>query len=334
MNLRLRPIRVAALVCAGALLSMAQGAAAGSTVVTVNASTATANGVSLCQDAPTLQMDPQGNLNVVCTPVAASTAFACTFASQFVQSGAASATLTPSCSGTFTPPVTYTWTSLDSPAPALSATTSTTAAPTVTVVGPLTNSTATNLVYRYKLDATDSTATPNVAPGFTGTVTVTPPGSACATTATDGAFVNPQTQIRPDPFLKPGGYVSYSLPVYTPAQVGKIIIIKTTDSSVPSWVAFRIQIAVSKCPGDFAPSQPGCTQDFMSGQATLKPFTAAAEVGATKPPSGTPNYPAAACALATGQQYYVNIRAVAADHTTYSCNSQSVCTMVVGYQGM
>ena len=307
----LQPIRVAALICAGGLLSAAGLANAFTSVVTVNASSATANGVSLCQDAPTLQMDPSGNLNVVCTPAnSGPPVFSCTL-SPLAQSAAVGSTTTLSiranCSNG-TPPYSYAWTALD----AQPLDPSTAALQSINVPGPFNTAGS----YRYQLVATDS-ATPTAATyQVNGTINVAAVGS-CATTSTNGAFTG-TTGPTYTALMPPGGYLAYSLPVFTSAQVGKLITIYSVSAS-GSPAAINVQFSVSKCPGDFN-ADSACMMDGVTSTLRMNQYVGLAETPGTSK-----------CTLQAGTQYYVNLRPVLKDHVTASCTKQSTCGAVINW---
>ncbi len=296
---------VAACLLAATAFALPAVSQAGSVVV---------NGTQVCTDTPQLSMDPSGNLQVTCTASGGGgTTFGCTL-SPLTQTITLGSTTTATIAATCTnaaqgSTVSYTWTSTGANAannPPFTAGTDTTA--TLSIPGPF----ATAGSYQYKLTATD------------GTSTVTPIGtlnvqtvSSCATSSVTGAFTAAGQSFTG--MMPPGGYIAYSMPIFTAANLAKLNRLSMVDASGSS-THIAVQIAISKCPGDFN-VDTACQAQTNTSTGSLSSY-----VGATETP-GTGK-----CTLATGAAYYVNVRPVLADHVTASCTVQSKCGVVLTYR--
>jgi hypothetical protein len=267
------------------------------------------NGSTVCTGSgPSMSIDPAGNLNITCTPAGGGggtpTVPSCVVPTVIVTQGAASATLTASCSGS---PTSYAWTAGTSPSlggPATSQSFS---------VGPFPNLGS----FTYTVVATNSVG--DSAPA-TGTVSVVAPGTCTASSVTG---------VWPDGFQQPLvaipklGSASYQLPPLTVS--GR----KYTISSVQSLAntagpnPLPLEIAISSCPGDFSSAAvlPNCAKygPADTGGVQLPSYAGVA-------PKGT------YCTIPLGntKTYYVNIRAVDTSNN-YVCRGNT-CYMIVTFQ--
>jgi hypothetical protein len=272
--------------------------------ININVAGGTLNGTQQCTDSPSITMNPTGDLTVSCTPLVVGTTFTCSFASQVLPNTGGVATLAASCQNA-TGAVTINWTALGG-APAPDAATGT----TVHVTLPANTGTS-SVLYSYKIDASDSASTPNTS-SFTGTVTVTPPGGTCSTTATYFTITGNQGS-PPTPSISRTGYVAIALPIYTTAKS----IIQLSAAEVTSQPVTSAQFVVSKCPGDFTFTNAACSRIALQSGLSLSPAASATPV------SGK-------CTLDLNTQYYWNIRFVKTDLTP-SC-ATSTCQIVLKYQ--
>ena len=278
----------------------------------VNAQTVTVNNVQLCSSAPNMSMDPAGNLNVSCTPVGTTvtpTLPACTVAPVQVQVGL-TANMIASCTGGAI--ATYVWTNTIAPA-APGFTASNTAS--VPVTGPFTTAMI-GTVYTFSMTATNTAGTSTPA---TGTLTVIAPTQVgtCPTVAlSGGTAVFTDTYGQATLSIPRGGIASITLPPWAAAAANHAYYRFDSAQSTASQNDLGTQISISTCPGDFTANPAVCR---YWGVANTGSTTIQGNAGA-----GNPAY----CYMATGTQYYLNIRNVAQDTVTPSCNV-GACGMIV-----
>jgi hypothetical protein len=291
------------------LLAMCSLAGAQSVVITVNPSSATANGVPLCASAPVLGMDPAGGLTVTCTPVSTGgppTIPSCTVPPATVQVGS-TATVIANCGGGAIS--TYTWTNTNS-APGFAAALPNTAS--ISSTGPFTTAMIGN-TYSFSMTATNTAGT---SPTATGTLTVNAASTAgCPTTPVNAVFTGTSGADRPG--IVVGGFASYALSQF-PAATNTLLLFTAVESNNTA-TGLPIEYTVSPCVGDFTSMPTVCTK-FGTSNSGISLY---AYEGNTARISGK-----AVCVMQPNTQYFLNVRTVKVDGTN-SC-TVSTCYLYVG----
>lgn len=276
------------------------------------AQSVTVNGAPTCSSAPSLTMDPSGNLSISCTPVTAGSTgtFSCTLSANplTVQAGSGlTATVTATCSnGTVS---SYAWTNPGSaptnPAALATTTQSFTAGP-FTAAGS----------FSFGMTATSSTNATSTPPQATVTVTAagtTPVGTpaGCAAPAwpnTAGAAIT-DTYAQVNVTLSRGSSASYALPMWAANTVQHAYYLFQSAQSTASQSNLGTQFSISTCPGDFTSNPPSCR------------YQGVADTGGTTVQGNSGAGAAQYCWMAPTTQYYLNVRNVAPDLATASCNA-------------
>jgi len=278
------------------------------------AQTVWVNSVQICSGgspAPQMQVSSTGDVTIVCQAVGTTTgtpaAPSCLGQTTSIQVGG-TATVSALCTGTNTT-TTYAWTSVTGSAPPFTATNSV----SVTNVGPF--PAVGN--YSYSLTATNTpggSSTPTTAMVVVSATPPPPPLPTCSTASVNGNV--PATYGQFSPTIPAGGFVSYSLPVYT--STGKAIYMSTVEGSGRDGQNVQVQFAVATCPGDFDPTKTAlaeCSKNQVV-EAMVLPAT-----------TGTARTPTSICTLVTNTQYYLNVRNTYANGTN-ACGYAS-CSFVV-----
>jgi hypothetical protein len=263
------------------------------------------NGTQVCTSAPSMSMDPAGNLVITCTATGTGTPTnppSCSVIPQTITAGAGvMATMSASCTNT---PTSFSWTST---APGFVAAN----AGSVTA-GPLT------VAGSYSFTVTASNAA-GAGAAATGTLTVNaaPPGGggggSCATpTAQVVANFTGLTWVELT--IQQGGAVAVALPQNTQGMVTELRSIQSTNTSTD----LTDEIAISTCPGEFNVPAECKTWGTVFGSATyMRGYTTA-----------TPTTDI--CSMTPGVQYYASVRNTKFDRVTPSCTT-TTCNMKLQY---
>jgi hypothetical protein len=286
-------------------------------VVTVNPNAVAANGVSLCSDAPVLAMNPAGGLTVSCTPVGTTvtpTLPVCTVANVQVQVGL-TANMSALCSGGGSP--TFAWTNTGTAAPGFTAT----ATASVSVAGPFTTAMIGN-IYTFSMTATNSAGTSTAATGTLTVIAATQVGTCPAVALAGGSSTFTDTYGQATLSIPRGGIAAIALPPWVAAAANHAYYQFDSAQVTGTQNDLGTQISISTCPGDFTSNPAPCR---TWGVANTGSTTIHGNAGA-----GNPAY----CYMATGTQYYLNVRNVGQDAVTPSCNVSScgvIMQMHTGY---
>jgi hypothetical protein len=264
------------------------------------------NSAQVCNSAPSLTMDPSGNLNITCTPVSTGggsnpTAPSCTVptVSLTIPAGAttiSSATIGAACSGN---PTAFAWTNTDGAAGFTNLT-----AASVTG-GPLAAGT-----YHFSVIATNGAGPSPIA---TGTLIVNAAAtgggtSGCPTTPVNAVFTGTMGGSGVTA-IQAGGFASYALPQFTAAN-NSYQLFTAVESNSTSF-ALPIEYTVSPCVGDFT-SMPAVCSKFGTSNSGISMY---AFEGDTSTTNG-----AGVCVMQPNTQYFLNLRTVKRDGTN-SCTT-------------
>jgi large repetitive protein len=283
----------------------------------VNAQSVTVNNAQVCVSAPSLSMDPAGNLNIICTPAGGGgpTIPSCVVTSATVQVGA-TGTISASCSGGAI--TVFAWTNTGtSLAPGYTATNTA----SQQVSGPFATAMI-GTVYSFSMTATNSAGT---SPAATGTLTVIAPvvTGTCPTVAlSGGSSTFTDTYGQATLSIPRGGIAAIALPPWVAAAANHAYYQFDSAQVTGTQNDLGTQISISTCPGDFTSNPAPCR---TWGVANTGSTTIHGNAGA-----GNPAY----CYMATGTQYYLNVRNVGQDGVTPSCNVSScgvIMQMHTGY---
>ena len=300
---------ITALAAFGAL---AIGPAVNAQSVTVRDATGASSFASVCTSIPALSMDPAGTLIITCTPTGTTvtpTIPSCTVANVQVQVGS-TALMSASCQGT--PPTTYVWTNTVGTAPGFTAAN----AASVPVIGPFTTAMI-GTSYTFSLTASN---TVGPAAPVTGTLTVIAPVQAgtCPTVALTGGSSTFSADYGQATLTIPrGGIASIALPPWTAGQASHAYSRFDSAQTTNTQNDVGTQVSISTCAGDFTSNPAPCR---AWGVANTGSTTIQGNAG-TGARTDT-------CYMATGTQYYLNVRNVGQDGVTPSCNTSS-CGVIV-----
>src|SRR6185312_4970218 len=270
-------------------------------------------GTVVCSGDLTMQVDPAGNLTFPnCTSSSGGgggnpTAPVCTNVVQTVNADAvATPTISSSCSNGGAPIDAYGWVApAGAPFPASAVGTSSFTAGFPTA--------GTSFVY--SVQAHNSVGLSNIA---TVTVNVVAPG-ACGTAQPTAIWTSQTLNLSAQPQLNipAGSWASYKLPIFPTA--GKSERFNATQAGNPGTVPLPTEFVISTCPGDFTNIQAQC-KAYGDPQANLtlvaRTATAPTQLG---------------CSIATGTQYYLNIRNVDTNNVN-SCTRDS-CGIIIQHHG-